>query len=174
MHVTIDGYGGDPQVLANEELVRALLDRYPEQIGMTKIAHPHVYRYEGSKPEDWGISGFVLIAESHISIHTFPKRRFVWVDIFSCKGFDAERAVADMREHFGLADVQTRVLARGLEYPHSVPEALPYASAERRRVATALAGSGRLGAAKRPSPDRPVSGVWAEERTHGRLPAHPR
>jgi S-adenosylmethionine decarboxylase len=159
MHVTIDGYGGDPQRLASEEGVRALLDRYPERIGMTKIAPPQICRYEGQKPKDWGISGFVLIAESHISIHTFPKRRFVWVDIFSCKGFDAECAVADVQAYFGLVDVRTRVLARGLEYPHSVPEALPYASAERQEVA-------RL----RPAcPDR--SGV--EELTHERLPAHP-
>ena len=167
MHVAIDGYGGDPKTLANEELVRALLDRYPEEIGMTKIAPPHVYRYEGSRPEDWGISGFVLIAESHISIHTFPKRRFVWVDIFSCKGFDAQRAVADMQEHFGLVDVQTRVLARGLEYPHSVPEALPYASAERRQVTASIADSERFGVAARPP-------APAEEQTHERLPAHPR
>ncbi len=166
MHVAIDGYGGDSKTLANEEFVRALLDRYPEEIGMTKIAPPHVCKYEGSRPEDWGISGFVLIAESHISIHTFPKRRFVWVDIFSCKGFDDKRVVADMQKYFGLVDVQTRVLPRGLEYPHSVPEALPYAGAERRQV-TALAGSERIGAAARP-PDS------AEEQTHERLPAHPR
>ena len=159
MHVTIDGYGGDPQTLASEEVVRALLDSYPEEIGMTKIAPPHVCRYGGSKPEDSGISGFVLIAESHISIHTFPKRRSVWVDIFSCKGFDAQRAVTDVQERFRLADVHTRLLSRGLEYPHSVPEALPYASAERRQVEATLAGSGP---------------VRAEERTHGRLPAHPR
>jgi S-adenosylmethionine decarboxylase len=159
MHVTIDGYGGDPQVLANEEVVRALLDRYPDEIGMTKIAPPHVQRYEGKKPDDWGISGFVLIAESHISIHTFPKRRFVWVDIFSCKSFDAERAVTEMQRQFALMDVHTRLLERGLEYPHSVPEALPLAGEERQHMTAELAGSQES---------------WAEERTHGRLPAHSR
>jgi S-adenosylmethionine decarboxylase len=169
MHVAIDGYGGDPQRLASEEGVRALLDRYPEEIGMTKIAPPHVCRYEGQKPEDWGISGFVLIAESHISIHTFPKRRFVWVDIFSCKDFDAQRAVADVQAHFGLVDVQTRVLARGLEYPHSVPEALPYASAERQEVATALSPE-----ANEPLAHASSSSSGVEELTHERLPAHPR
>ena len=72
MHLTIDGFRGNPARLASEELVRELLDRIPDAIGMTKISTPHVQRYVGEKPADWGVSGFVLIAESHITIHTFP------------------------------------------------------------------------------------------------------
>ncbi len=130
MHLTIDGFGGDRHKLSDEKLVRALLDRYPEEIGMTKIAPPHVCRYVGKKPEDWGVSGFVLIAESHISIHTFPEHGYIWVDIFSCKGFDARRPIDDIQEQFLLAEVRTRVLSRGLEFPHTL-EAAPYAARER-------------------------------------------
>jgi S-adenosylmethionine/arginine decarboxylase-like enzyme len=86
MHVTIDGYGGDPQKLADENLVSAFLDSCPDKIGMTKIAPPHVCSYVGAKPQDWGLTGFVLIAESHISVHTFPEHKYGWIDIFSCKG----------------------------------------------------------------------------------------
>ena len=139
MHVTIDGFGGDREKLADEDLVRALLDRYPAEIGMTKIAPPYVCRYDAGKPEDAGVSGFVLIAESHIAIHTFPERGYVWVDIFSCKGFEAERAIGSVRTDFALADVRTFVLPRGLEYPHSVREAVPLAQQERQE----LAASGR-------------------------------
>ena len=138
MHLTIDGFGGSPEKLASEELVLELLDRYPESIGMTKIAPPHVQQYIGSKPEDWGVSGFVLIAESHIAIHTFPDRGYVWVDIFSCKGFDTERALDVAREAFELARDKSRVLERGLEYPHAVSEAVPLAEQERVAVASDL------------------------------------
>jgi len=99
---TESGFGGDRQKLSDESLVRALLDRYPEEIGMTRIAPPHVYRYVGKKPEDWGVSGFVLIAESHISMHTFPERRLVWADIFSCKEFDAASVLEDLKQRFRL------------------------------------------------------------------------
>lgn len=131
MHLTIDGFGGDRHKLSDEKLVRAFLDRYPEEIGMTKIAPPHVCRYVGKKPEDWGVSGFVLIAESHISIHTFPEHGYIWVDIFSCKGFDAGRPIDDIQEQFLLAEVRTRVLSRGLEFPHTLAAAAPYAARER-------------------------------------------
>ncbi len=142
MHLTIDGFGGDLEKLASEELVRGLLDRYPERIGMTKIAPPFVQRYIGKKPEDWGVSGFVLIAESHIAVHTFPDRGYVWADIFSCKGFGSETAIAGMAEAFDLRDARTRVLERGLEYPHLVDEAVPLAERERGDVLAELATAG--------------------------------
>ncbi len=92
MHVIIDGYGGDPEQLSDENVIRVILDSYPEMMGMTKITQPTVLEYRGSKPEDWGVSGYVMIAESHIAMHTFPERRLVWADIFSCKDFDADRS----------------------------------------------------------------------------------
>lgn len=147
MHLTIDGFRGNPEKLASEELVRGLLERYPGQIGMTKIAGPHVQRYVGSKPEDWGVSGFVLIAESHITIHTFPEHAHVWIDVFSCKGFDAELATRIVEEAFELKEIQTRTLERGLEYPHVVREAIPLFEHERRgvveRAGTAVATATR-------------------------------
>jgi S-adenosylmethionine decarboxylase len=149
MHVTIDGYGGDSALLANEELVRDLLERYPSEIGMTKIAPPHVVRYVGAKPEDWGVSGFVLIAESHISVHTFPERGYVWVDIFSCKEFEADAAIAGIKDCFRLERFETHTLDRGfLEYPHEVRGAAAVADEERQQVAAGLfapAGRGPSG-----------------------------
>jgi S-adenosylmethionine decarboxylase len=142
MHLTIDGFRANPENLASEKLVRGLLDRYPGEIGMTKIAAPHVQRYVGEKPEDWGVSGFVLIAESHIAIHTFPDRGYVWVDIFSCKGFDEQLATSIATEAFGAGLVRTRSLERGLEYPHAVDEAIPVWEGEREAVAVGAPDGG--------------------------------
>ncbi len=134
MHVTIDGFGGNPAQLSDVELVRNLLDRYPDEIGMTKISEPHCFEYRGDKAEDWGVSGFVLIAESHIAIHTFPDHGQVWVDIFSCKGFDEIPAIDRMVEAFSLRDTRIHKLERGLEYPHDVAASIPLNRTERREV----------------------------------------
>src|SRR3990170_4312880 len=130
MHVIIDGYGGDPDQLDDENVVSAILDRYPAEMGMTKIAPPTVVRYKGTKPEDWGVSGYVMIAESHISLHTFPERRLIWADIFSCKEFDAAPVVDDMRRRFSLREMQVNILERGLE-PAPVAGQAPEAAAPR-------------------------------------------
>lgn len=123
MHVIIDGYGGDPDQLADENVVRVILDQYPTLMGMTKITQPTVIRYTGSKPEDWGVSGYVMIAESHIAMHTFPERRLIWADIFSCKAFDASHVLEDLKRRFRLREMDVRMLERNLEPVLSEAEA---------------------------------------------------
>lgn len=121
MHVIIDGYGGDPDQLSDENVVRVILDEVPELMGMSKITQPKVLRYVGSKPEDWGVSGFVMIAESHISIHTFPERRLVWADIFSCKDFDSSAVLEDLKQRFRLREMDVKMLERELEPMPAAP-----------------------------------------------------
>lgn len=116
MHLVVDGYGGDSEKLRDVDLIYRFLDEYPSSIGMTKIVPPQVYTYHGQKPEDWGVSGFVIIAESHISIHTFPDRGYVNIDIFSCKEFDPSSSIEDVKAVFSLPDVNVWTLERGLEY----------------------------------------------------------
>jgi S-adenosylmethionine decarboxylase len=138
MHLTIDGFGGNQELLSSESLVHSLLDTYPAEINMTKISEPYVLQYTGEKPEDWGVTGFVIIAESHISVHTFPERGYVWVDVFSCKEFEADGAVDRIIETFGLTHVTTDIHDRGLEFPHAVDAATPVAMLERHSVTGAL------------------------------------
>jgi len=112
MHLIIDGYGDNPKLMQDEQFLYQLLDSYPAQIGMTKISSPLVFRYIGSSPEDWGISGFVFIAESHISIHTFVERRYVNIDVFSCKDFNAKQVIKDLKDKFQLSRLSSRLINR--------------------------------------------------------------
>ena len=129
MHLVIDGYGGDPNKLWDAELVRSFLESYPARLGMTRISEPHVSTWEAPDP---GLSGFVVIAESHICIHTFPRRDYVNIDIFSCRPFDNEQALRDVVSLFLLDRVKSWLLERGLEFADSKPatdrEALQQAS----------------------------------------------
>ncbi len=116
MHLVVDGYGADPERLTDEDLLFAFLDEYPAVIGMTKMITPQVYTYRGKTAEDWGLSGFVLIAESHISVHTFPDRGYVNIDIFSCKEFDSDASLEDVKKTFGLSNVRVWTMDRGVEF----------------------------------------------------------
>ena len=134
-HLMLDGYGCERQKLEDLDMIYRILEELPARIDMTRIMPPYVFKYSGLKPEDWGISGFVLIAESHISIHTFPEKNFVSVDIFSCKAFDADLAVSYLKQAFAMAKVETNMLDRGTEFPKQINGAARAARAERRRVA---------------------------------------
>ena len=122
MHLIIDGYGSNSDILQNEEFIYRLLDQYPAEIGMTKIAPPYVIRYVGAKPEEWGISGFVLIAESHISIHTFVEQCHVNIDVFSCKSFDADHVITDLSNRLQLTEVKTYLVDREMASPGHLDE----------------------------------------------------
>ena len=116
MHLVIDGYRGDTEKMWDKQRLEAFLFELPTTLGMTRITEPSVLEYEAPKPEDSGISGFVIIAESHISVHTFPRKNYVNIDIFSCQSFDKEQALAQAKALFDLEEVETWVLDRGLEW----------------------------------------------------------
>lgn len=116
MHLVIDGFGCDYHQLADENHVHSFLDVFPDAIKMTKISEPSVQIYYAPKKEDWGVSGFVIIAESHISVHTFPSRRHVNIDVFSCKEFDPEPVLDEVRKLFSMETIRSWILERGLEH----------------------------------------------------------
>ncbi len=119
-HLMLDGYGCDRERLEDLSLIYKFLSEYPAHIKMTKIMPPYVFRYDAENPADWGISGFVLIAESHISIHTFPEKNYLSLDIFSCKEFDSEHAISYVNKLFAVQKSEIKLLDRGLEFPKNI------------------------------------------------------
>ena len=134
MHLLFDGYGCDRRLLEDLSHIYTFLSEYPSQINMTKIMPPYVFRYDAKNHEDWGISGFVLIAESHISIHTFPEKNYLSLDIFSCKEFDAEQAITHVSGLFAAEKTEVKLLDRGLEFPRDIRGAAEIVRAERHRL----------------------------------------
>lgn len=115
MHLVIDGHNGNPEILQNQTLVSKFLEELPHEIGMVKLMNPQVNKYEGKSSQDWGISGFVIIAESHISVHTFPARKYINIDVFSCKNFDVKKTVSQVKSYFKLENVKYWTIDRGID-----------------------------------------------------------
>jgi S-adenosylmethionine decarboxylase len=133
-HLMVDAYGCDKAKLEDMSLVASILDELPTAIDMTKIMPPYVFRYSGEVPEDWGVSGVVLIAESHISIHTFPDKGYLSFDIFSCRDFDTEYATEYIVREFGADHFERQLVSRGREFPRSLGRAVRIAADERERL----------------------------------------
>ncbi len=116
-HLTLDLKGCPKEILENYELHFNYLKVLPQMIDMTPITQPYVFPYSGLVPEDKGITGIVIIAESHLSIHSFQEKNNTFIDIFSCKDFDVEKAVKYTLELFKPESYTKNIVERGLDFP---------------------------------------------------------
>lgn len=119
VHLMIDGYDADGPLMTDPEALRSLLDRLPSEMGMHPICTPVVVSVGPNCHKDpGGLSGFVMIAESHISFHTFPGRGFVTIDLYTCQtGLDRQATLHRLLRAFRLTDADVHVQERGLRYP---------------------------------------------------------
>ena len=117
--MTLDGYGGNFEKLNNKEIVLECLENLPNLLGMKKLAEPEVYFSKGNSLKDpGGWTGFVVIEESHISVHTFAGRGFVSADAYTCKnGMDCDFIIKYFKDKFELKEVETNFIKRGTKYP---------------------------------------------------------
>ena len=118
-HMILDLAQCDADKLADLGFVHDFLRDLPDHIGMTKITQPYVFRYAGAVPADAGVTGFVVIAESHISVHTYQHKGYAFVDLFSCRPFDMDAARDYIIQAFGSQDPKVQVVQRGAEFPRS-------------------------------------------------------
>ena len=116
-HVMLDLNQCNSKRLHSVELCFKLLDELPKHIGMTKITMPHVFPYKGLVPEDEGVTGTVIIAESHLSVHTFPLKAYAFIDIFSCKPFQTQFAIDYCVNLFESKDPDIHITYRGKDFP---------------------------------------------------------
>ena len=137
-HLLYQAYGCSASRLASLNGMYRLLETMPDRIRMTRIMPPYVFRHSQPNGEVTGYSGFVLIAQSHISVHTFPSRRVINADIFSCASFEVEDALSALREAFRPQRVEWHLLDRGREFPRDIAGSRALVEQHRRRVAAGL------------------------------------
>lgn len=105
-HILIDVAGVDNQILNDEAGLDGFLKTLPSVIGMSILKGPVV---ASGIPENPGLSGFVIIDYSHISIHTFTDSNEALIDIFSCKSYDKEIATNAVLDYFKIGKDNSRI-----------------------------------------------------------------
>jgi len=135
-HLMLDCYGCNESKLKDLKFILKFLNDLPILINMHKISEPHAIDYPGRQGsfDNGGISAVVIIAESHISIHTFPSHRYMSVDIFSCKEFDVEKATGFIIKSFEAKKFEKKILNRGLEFPKEMSKAIKIVEKQREKL----------------------------------------
>ena len=125
LHVMLDLYGCNPELLADEIFLWQVLDEYPDLVRMEKVSPVELRYITTSDPLDAGYSGFVIIATSHVSLHAWPAYKMINMDIFSCEHFDQESVVRYATMKFQTADVEVHVVERATRSPRLATRQLP-------------------------------------------------
>jgi len=79
------------------------------KIGMTVVQGPLLASDESST-QTYGHSAVVILSESHTSVHTYPRRGELFLDVFSCRRFDQSDVMGTCEEYFGRFVVSERTL----------------------------------------------------------------
>jgi S-adenosylmethionine decarboxylase len=103
--------------LEDEEKITHFLVDLVGKIDMTPISEPQVFPYSGKVEADKGVTGGIIIAESHIYLHTFSTKKYVFLDIFSCKQFDVNVALELIKNTFVPGQESVTLVQRGLQFP---------------------------------------------------------
>ena len=103
----------DPEILADFDCVENAM------VEAAKVANAEVREVVFHRFIPHGVSGVVVIAESHLSIHTWPEIGYAAVDIYTCGSHtDPMVTLQYLRDKFHCARMTTTTIARGLLNGH--------------------------------------------------------
>jgi len=111
-HLLVDLWSGNGEKMNNLEYLKRTMSGAAQVSGATVLKTV----FQDFNPH--GVSGVVVIAESHLTIHTWPEHGYAAVDIFTCGAkVDPWKAARFLKEELEAADMEIRDFQRGLP-PH--------------------------------------------------------
>jgi S-adenosylmethionine decarboxylase len=109
-HYIVEGSGCNPDVISRVEQVEQVLVRAAE------VADVQIWSISFHRFRPMGVSGVVVISESHLSVHTWPELGYVALDIFTCGDrAKPEAAVQHALKEFGATNMHITEVTRGLQ-----------------------------------------------------------
>ena len=117
-HFIVEATDCDKEILKNVEKIRDIFLKAAKESNMT-IKGDFFFRFS---PE--GVSGTVIVAESHLSIHTWPNEGYAAIDVYTCGNSQPEKAVDYILKELKAKKAHITEIKRGIkeenEYIHSI------------------------------------------------------
>ena len=109
-HYVVEASGCDPEVLKDPNRIREIFMN-AAKAGNMEIKASYFFRFLPT-----GVSGVVIVAESHISVHTWPEEGYAALDVYTCgEKADPENAVDYILEKFRAQYAHVSEVKRGIK-----------------------------------------------------------
>ena len=104
----IDAHGCDPTILRDVRRLNDLFSRLVVELALTPVLAPvwHTFPYPG------GVTGFIVLAESHVACHTFPEFGSICVNVFCCRPRPDRDLAALVADVLGATSTRVRSVER--------------------------------------------------------------
>ena len=105
----VDAHGCDPSALRSCVTLGRLFARIVDELGLHPVCDPvwHVF------PDQGGVTGVLLLSESHLSCHTFPERGFAAFNLYCCRSPQEWPWAERLAEALAASEVRVRSVRRG-------------------------------------------------------------
>ncbi len=109
----VDAFGCDPGQLRSRDALAAVFAAAVADLSLKPVAPAAWHRFPGPG----GITGFLLLSESHLAVHTFPERGYAAFDLYCCRPRREWRWAERLRALLGAERVTVRRVERGTASP---------------------------------------------------------
>ena len=113
-HLLVEYFGCNPELLDDEDGIRTLMRGAAKAAGATEVA----VVFHRFSPQ--GVSGVVVVEESHLSIHTWPEYGYAAVDFYTCGECDPRRGHVHLMRGLGANEAEIMQVDRGLRGPKAM------------------------------------------------------
>jgi len=108
-HLILDLFDVDPKFLCSVNEIKKCLKKAATSAKATVLKD--AFHHFG---KDHGVTGIIVLSESHISIHTWPEERYAAIDIFMCGVCNPEDSIEEINNYFKPGNLSKNVLYRGI------------------------------------------------------------
>lgn len=107
-HCIVECYDCSDEWLVDEAALESVLISAAYESGAT-VLHTHFHKFGGGN----GVTGVIVLSESHISIHTWPEHKYMAVDVFMCGECDPKIAADHIINNINIGSFSIDTLNRG-------------------------------------------------------------
>jgi len=105
----IDAFGCDAESLRRQEVLRSVFDRLVSDLGLKTLGAGNWHQF----PEEKGVTGLVMLTESHLACHTYPEYRIATFNLYCCRERPEWDWQENLKELIGAERVNVRRIDRG-------------------------------------------------------------
>jgi S-adenosylmethionine decarboxylase len=108
-HLLYEAKIKDKEILTNGKIVTKMFKEVIDVLEMRAVSDVEIVYFPGG-----GLTAFCIIAESHVSIHTWPETNYMAFDLFSCRDFDENAALKTLKKYIDSETELVDVIIRGM------------------------------------------------------------